>query len=371
MSLKKTALFNLHLELGAKMVEFAGYEMPVSYPAGIIKEHLHTRKYAGFFDISHMGQISSKGKGFAFELEKLVPSNLQNLKDSRQRYTLLTNDQGGIIDDLIVSHLGDHCWMLVVNAACKNQDYQYLEQRLSENYVLELLEDQALFALQGPFAASVIQKLVTEGSSAIPFMATTLVTIADIPCRISRCGYTGEDGFEISVANQHAEKLARILLAQDFVAPIGLGARDSLRLEAGLCLYGHDIDTTTTPVEAGLSWVIARKFLTPEAEKAEFPGAEKIIAELQSGPARRRVGILPLGRVPVREGAELLSQQGESVGRVTSGGYGPSVGSPIAMAYVANNYSNEGTELVALVRGRQVPVKVSSMPFVPHRYFQS
>jgi len=353
------------------MVPFAGYQMPVSYPAGIIKEHLHTRKYAGFFDISHMGQISLKGNGFAFELEKLVPSNLQNLIASRQRYTLLTNDQGGIIDDLIVSHLEDDCWMLVVNAACKNQDYHYLEQRLSENYALELLEDQALIALQGPLVASVIQKLITEGSSAIPFMATALVTIADIPCRISRCGYTGEDGFEISVANQYADKLARILLAQECIAPIGLGARNSLRLEAGLCLYGHDIDTTTTPVEAGLSWVIARKYLAPEGKKAEFPGAQKIIAELQSGPVRRRVGILPLGRTPVRDGAKLFSQKDEYVGNVTSGGYGPSAGSPIAMAYVANDYSNEGTKLTAVVRDRHVPVKVSSMPFIPHRYLQS
>ncbi len=371
MPLNKTALFDLHLELGAKMVVFADYQMPLSYPSGIIKEHLHTRNYAGFFDISHMGQIRAKGKQFAAELEKLVPSNLLNLQVSRQRYTLLTNDQGGIIDDLIVSHTGDDNWILVVNAACKQQDYRYFEQRISEGCLIELLEDQALFALQGPLAATVIQKLLTKGCSAIPFMATAQVAIAEIPCRISRCGYTGEDGYEISVANQYAEKLARILLAQEYVAPVGLGARDSLRLEAGLCLYGHDIDVTTTPVEADLGWVVARKYLPPDGKQPEFPGAQKIIAELQSEPTRRRVGILPLGRMPVREGVELFNQKDELVGNVTSGGYSPCIGSPIAMAYVANDNCNEGTELTALVRDRHVPVKVVSMPFIPHRYFQS
>lgn len=368
---QKTALFDLHRELGAKMVNFAGYQMPVSYPAGIIKEHLHTRQYAGFFDISHMGQIRLHGKQVATELEKLVPSDIQGLRETRQRYTLLINDQGGILDDLIVSHLGDEDWMLVVNAACKQQDYHYLCQHLAESSTLELLDDQALLALQGPQAASVMNDLITMGSAQIPFMATAQVAIAEIPCRISRCGYTGEDGFEISVANHQAEKLAGILLKQEFVQPIGLGARDSLRLEAGLCLYGHDIDATTTPVEAGLSWVVDRKYLQSNNNQPNFPGAQKIITELQSGSARRRVGILPFGRTPVREGAELFNQKNQCVGHVTSGGFGPSVGSPIAMAYVASEYQQVNTELTALVRGRHLPVKVASLPFVPHRYFRS
>ncbi len=367
--LNKTALFDLHVELGAKMVGFAGYHMPVSYKPGIIKEHLHTRKYAGLFDISHMGQIRLSGKNTGAELEKLVPGNIQGLKNQRQRYTVFTNQQGGIIDDLIVGRL-DKDWMLVVNAACKQQDFDYLCQQLPSSCSPVLLEDQALLALQGPSAAEILESLITEGSAAMPFMATAQVVIATIPCQISRCGYTGEDGYEISVANNQAQALAQLLLAHEHVQVIGLGARDTLRLEAGLCLYGHDIDAATTPVEAGLSWVIDRNYLKPDGKTPAFPGAQKILAEFQSAPDRKRVGILPLGRAPVRESVELFNQNNEHVGNITSGGFGPSVGSPIAMGYVANQYSIIDTQLTAQVRGRNLNVKVVALPFILHRYYR-
>ncbi|MEE9424774.1 MAG: glycine cleavage system aminomethyltransferase GcvT [Methylococcales bacterium] len=368
--LKKTALFDLHVELGAKMVGFAGYHMPVSYQSGIIKEHLHTRQYAGLFDISHMGQIRLNGKQAGTELEKLVPGNLHGLKNNRQRYTVFTNQQGGIMDDLIVARMDDD-WMLVVNAACKQQDFDYLCQQLPDNCSPVLLENLALLALQGPMAAEILDSLLTEGSAAISFMATAQVVIAKIPCQISRCGYTGEDGYEISVANNQAQSLARLLLAQEHVQAIGLGARDTLRLEAGLCLYGHDIDTTTTPVEAGLSWVIDRNYLNSDGKKPGFPGAQKILAELESGSDRKRVGILPLGRALVREAVELFNQDIELVGSITSGGFGPAVGSPIAMGYVASEHSATDTQLIAQVRGRNLDVKVVALPFIPHRYYRS
>ncbi len=368
--LNKTALFDLHVELGAKMVGFAGYHMPVSYHSGIIKEHLHTRQYAGLFDISHMGQIRLSGKNAGTELEKLVPGNIQGLKNHRQRYTVFTNEQGGIADDLIVSRIDDD-WMLVVNAACKQQDFEHLSQQLPASCSPLLLEDHALLALQGPFAAEILESLITEGSAAIPFMACAQVSIAEIPCQISRCGYTGEDGYEISVVNHQAQTLARLLLAHEQVQAIGLGARDTLRLEAGLCLYGHDIDTTTTPVEAGLSWVIDRNYLKPDGKNPQFPGAETILEQLQTEPARQRVGILPLGRAPVREGTEIFNQHNERVGMITSGGFGPTVGKPIAMGYVASEYCTSETQLVAQVRGRNLDVQVVNLPFVPHRFYRS
>ena len=368
--LKKTALFDLHVELGAKMVGFAGYHMPVNYQSGIIKEHLHTRQYAGLFDISHMGQIRLSGQNAGVELEKLVPGNIQGLKNYRQRYSVFTNHQGGIVDDLIVGRLNDD-WMLVVNAACKQQDFDYLCKHLPASCSPVLLDDQALLALQGPFAAEILELLITEGSSAIPFMATAQVVIAEIPCQVSRCGYTGEDGYELSVVNHQAQALARILLAHQQVQAIGLGARDTLRLEAGLCLYGHDIDNATTPVEAGLSWVIDRNYLKPDGKKPEFPGAQLILNQFQQKPARQRVGILPLGRALVREGVELFNQNNERVGVITSGGFGPTVSAPIAMGYVASEYSVSDTQLVAQVRGRNLQVKVVALPFVPHRFYRS
>ena len=369
--LNKTALFDLHVELGAKMVGFAGYHMPVSYHSGIIKEHLHTRQSAGLFDISHMGQIRLSGENAGAELEKLVPGNIQGLNNNRQRYTVFTNEQGGIVDDLIVGRIDNNDWMLVVNAACKQQDFDYLCTQLPASCSPVLLENQALLALQGPFAAEILASLITEGSASIPFMATAQVTIAKTPCQISRCGYTGEDGYEISVINDQAQKVARVLLAHEQVQAIGLGARDTLRLEAGLCLYGHDIDTTTTPVEAGLRWVIDKNYLKPEGKKPAFPGAEKILDELQAAPSRQRIGILPLGRAPVREGVELFNQNNEPVGNITSGGFGPTVGAPIAMGYVTNDYTTIDAQLVAQVRGRNLDVKVVNLPFVPHRFYRS
>ncbi len=369
--LNKTALFDLHVELGAKMVGFAGYHMPVSYHSGIIKEHLHTRQSAGLFDISHMGQIRLSGENAGAELEKLVPGNIQGLNNNRQRYTVFTNEQGGIVDDLIVGRIDNNDWMLVVNAACKQQDFDYLCTQLPASCSPVLLENQALLALQGPFAAEILASLITEGSASIPFMATAQVTISETPCQISRCGYTGEDGYEISVINDQAQKVARVLLAHEQVQAIGLGARDTLRLEAGLCLYGHDIDTTTTPVEAGLRWVIDKNYLKPEGKKPAFPGAEKILDELQAAPSRQRIGILPLGRAPVREGVELFNQNNEPVGNITSGGFGPTVGAPIAMGYVTNDYTTIDAQLVAQVRGRNLDVKVVNLPFVPHRFYRS
>jgi aminomethyltransferase len=368
--LNKTALYDLNIELGAKMVGFAGYHMPVSYQSGIIKEHLHTRHYAGLFDISHMGQIRLSGTDAGIELEKLVPGNIQGLKNYRQRYSVFINQQGGILDDLIVGRI-DNDWMLVVNAACKQQDFDYLCQQLPARCSPVLLEDQALLALQGPMSAEILESLMTEGSAAISFMAIAQVVIAGIPCQISRCGYTGEDGYELSVSNNLAQALAQQLLAHEHVQAIGLGARDTLRLEAGLCLYGHDIDPTTTLVEAGLSWVIDRSYLEPDGKTPGFPGAHKILAELHSKPDRKRVGVLPLGRAPVREGVEIFNQNNEQVGNITSGGFGPSVGAPIAMGYVLSEYSAIDTQLIAQVRGRNLDVKVVALPFIPHRFYRS
>ncbi|HFD12935.1 MAG TPA: glycine cleavage system aminomethyltransferase GcvT [Crenotrichaceae bacterium] len=364
---KKTALHALHLQLGAKMVAFGGYQLPVSYKSGIIKEHLHTRQYASLFDISHMGQIKLSGQQAGVELEKLVPANIQGLHNNQQRYTVFTNQQGGILDDLMISHMGDH-WMLVVNAACKHNDYRYLCEQLPDSCSAVLLENQSLLALQGPFAASILNSTISDGSADIPFMTTSHVLIDEIPCQISRSGYTGEDGYEISLASNQAVALAQLLLEQDDVMPAGLGARDTLRLEAGLCLYGHDIDMTTTPVEAGLSWVIDRDYMKPEPKTPLFPGAQIILEQIKAGPSRQRVGLLPLGRAPVREGAELLNQHNENIGVVTSGGFGPSVGAPVAMGYVDSDSSVIGTQLIAKTKGRELPVKVTNLPFVAHHY---
>ena len=367
---QKTALYDLHIKSGARMVCFAGYQLPVSYSPGIIKEHCHTRHYAGLFDISHMGQIHLSGEQAGIELERLVPGNLQGLKNHRQRYTVLTNQQGGILDDLIVARDNDD-WRLVVNAACKQQDFEHLRNQLPAECAPALLTDQSLLALQGPLAVSVLDSVIDEGCADIAFMATSQVVIRDIPCRISRCGYTGEDGYELSVANQHAPALANLLLQHEHVKLIGLGARDTLRLEAGLCLYGQDIDATTTPVEAGLGWVVDRHYLKSDGKQPGFPGAQIILQQLQSGVARQRVGLKPEGRVPVREGAELFNRQGERVGHVTSGGFGPSIGKPIAMGYVASDHSAIGSRLMTVVREREIMLEVVSLPFVAHHYHRS
>lgn len=361
-----TPLYNLHLELGARMVPFAGYEMPLQYPMGILKEHLHTRSQAGLFDVSHMGQVRLTGKNAAVALETLVPVDIINLDINRQRYALFTNEQGGILDDLMVSNGGDHLF-LVVNAACKQQDIAYLRQHLSGQCTVEELSERALLALQGPEAGAVMARLAPETATMI-FMDTAKVTLVGVECFISRSGYTGEDGFEISVPNEQAEALARLLLAQPEVAPIGLGARDSLRLEAGLCLYDHDMDTQTTPVEAGLSWALSKARRADGARAGGYPGADIILHQLATGVARKRVGLLTKDRVPVRDGAQLLDAHGKVVGHITSGSFGPTLGGPVAMGYVETGHAKLGTLLQAIVRGKAVPIEVAKTSFITHRY---
>lgn len=359
--LRRTPLFELHRELGAKLVPFAGYEMPLQYPDGILAEHRWCREHAALFDVSHMGQIAIRGEGAASALERLVPGDIVALAEGRARYTLLTDENGGILDDLIVSNAGDHLF-LVVNAACKDDDLAHLRAGLEPGCRVEPLEDRALLALQGPEAERALACLA-PACTGLRFMQTAELAVGGVACRVSRLGYTGEDGFEISVPADHAAKLARTLLAAPEVRPAGLGARDSLRLEAGLCLYGHDIDRSTTPVEAGLGWTIGKR----RREQGGFPGAARILSELREGAARRLVGLRPEGRAPVREGAEILVG-GTVVGRVTSGGFGPSVGGPIAMGYVAAAHAAPDTRVAVRIRGRDEPARTVSLPFVPHRY---
>jgi len=359
--LRRTPLFDLHRELGAKLVPFAGYELPLHYPDGILAEHRWCRAKAALFDVSHMGQIVVRGADAAAALERLVPGDIRGLAPGRARYTLFTDDGGGILDDLIVSNGGDHL-VLVVNAACKADDIAHLRQHLEPGCRVESLDDRALLALQGPAAATVLARLAPE-CVALRFMQAAELELAGLRCRVSRTGYTGEDGFEISLGADHAPKLARTLLAAEEVRPAGLGARDSLRLEAGLCLYGHDIDRTTSPVEAGLAWTIGKR----RREEGGFPGAARILRELREGPARRLVGLCPEGRAPAREGTEIVVD-GAVVGRVTSGGFGPSVGGPIAMGYVAAAHAAPGTPVLVRIRGREEPARIVSLPFVPHRY---
>ncbi|MCX7631446.1 MAG: glycine cleavage system aminomethyltransferase GcvT [Geminicoccaceae bacterium] len=359
--LLRTPLFELHRELGAKLVPFAGYEMPLQYPDGILAEHRWCREHAALFDVSHMGQVAIRGEGAASALERLVPGDIVALAEGRARYTLLTDENGGILDDLIVSNAGDHLF-LVVNAACKHDDLAHLRVGLEPACRVEPLEDRALLALQGPEAERALARLA-PGCTGLRFMQTATMSVGGLACRVSRLGYTGEDGFEISVPADHAAKLARTLLAAPEVRPAGLGARDSLRLEAGLCLYGHDIDRTTTPVEAGLAWTIGKR----RREQGGFPGAARILRELREGAPRRLVGLRPEGRAPAREGAEILVD-GTVVGRVTSGGFGPSVGGPIAMGYVAAAHAVPDTRVAVRIRGRDEPARTVSLPFVPHRY---
>ncbi len=371
--LKRTILFDLHLELGAKMVPFAGYEMPVQYPMGVMQEHLHTRTRAGLFDVSHMGQIllrapSGKVADAAAALETLVPVDLLGLAEGRQRYALFTNDAGGIDDDLMVANRGDHLFV-VVNAACKDADEAHLRARLSDRVGITAVTDRALLALQGPLAEAALAALV-PAAAAMKFMD---VLVADSSCGelwISRSGYSGEDGYEISVANDRAVEFARLLLAQPGVAPIGLGARDSLRLEAGLCLYGSDLDTTTTPVEAALTWAIQKARRTGGAREGGFPGAKRILAELASGPSRLRVGLRPDGRAPMRAGTELFAAEtgGAPIGSVTSGAFGPSIEGPMSMGYVAPAHAASGTAIWGEVRGKRLPATICDMPFRPTTY---
>ena len=358
-------LESLHEELGGKMVPFAGYRMPVQYPEGVLKEHLHTRAAAGLFDVSHMGQVILRPKAGMDDLklafEALMPVDVLGLAEGRQRYGLFTDESGGILDDLMFTNRGDHLYV-VVNAACKAADIAHMTAGMP-GVSVEPVTDRALLALQGPGAEAALEA-VLPGVAAMRFMDHRV--IGDI--WVSRSGYTGEDGFEVSVPEAQAEGFARKLLAQPGVAPIGLGARDSLRLEAGLCLYGHDIDTTTSPVEANLVWAIQKARKAGGAREGGFPGAARILRELAEGPQRLRVGLRPEGRAPMREGVELFAEDGTPVGRVTSGGFGPSVNAPIAMGYVARAHAEVGTQLMGEVRGKRLPVTVAEMPFQPTTY---
>jgi aminomethyltransferase len=371
--LKRTPLHALHVARGGKLVPFAGYEMPVQYAAGVLREHLHTRSHAGLFDVSHMGQItlrpkSGKVSDAALALERLVPQDIVAVAPGRQRYAQFTSADGGILDDLMVANFGDHLF-LVVNAACKTEDEAHLRAHLSETCVIDSLSDRALVALQGPKAESALAKLCAD-VSAMRFMDSGPRKVAGIDAFVSRSGYTGEDGFEISVPADRAEALVTALLEAADVLPIGLGARDSLRLEAGLCLYGHDIDTTTTPVEGGLEWSVQKSRRSSGARAGGFPGAEKILSQFKKGAARRRVGLRPEGRAPVREGALLFADAvaGEPIGKVTSGGFGPSLNAPVAMGYLPTALAGNGTQIFAEVRGQRLPLKVAPMPFVPNTY---
>jgi aminomethyltransferase len=372
-SLKRAPLHALHLAHGGKMVPFAGYDMPVQYAPGVLREHLHTRQAAGLFDVSHMGQIALRPKSgkvgdAALALERLVPQDILAVALGRQRYALFTNGDGGILDDLMVANFGSHLF-LVVNAACKAADEAHLRASLSDTCVIEPLTDRALLALQGPKAESVLAKLCADAAT-MRFMDAGPHSVAGIDCFVSRSGYTGEDGFEISVPAEHAETLAKALLANIDVLPIGLGARDSLRLEAGLCLYGHDIDTNTTPVEGALEWSIQKSRRNGGARAGGFPGADKILAQLEQGAQRRRVGLRPEGRAPVREGAPLFadSASSEQIGAVTSGGFGPSINAPVAMGYLPSSLAVSGGLVFAELRGQRLPLRVSPMPFVANTY---
>ena len=349
-----------HRARGARMVSFAGHSMPVQY-AGIIAEHLWTRTSAGLFDVSHMGQLRIAGLDMESVLESVLPSDVMTLRDGRLRYSVLTNDAGGIIDDLIVTRRSDHFYM-VVNGATRSQDIAYLRERLP-TLDIDHMREQALLALQGPEAAEVLER-IAPGAGQLSFMSGGTFRIGQIDAWISRSGYTGEDGFEISVAAAQVEMVADRLLADEAVRPVGLGARDSLRLEAGLPLYGHDLDRATSPVEAGLEFIIAAR----RREEGGFPGHERIAGELRQGPGIRRVGLRVVGRQPVREGAIVVDQRGEQIGRVTSGGYAPSLETPIAMAYVPAAFAVPGTLLRIDQRGRSFDAEVAPMPFVPHRY---
>ncbi len=368
MSLLTTPLHALHCELGAKMVPFAGYDMPVQYPAGIIKEHLHTREAAGLFDVSHMGQVVVEGPGSTGMLESLVPVDLEALPVNGQTYALLTNDSGGVRDDLIITRWGEDRFFLVVNAACKAADIDHLQSHL-DGQSITVLEEQALLALQGPAARDVMRELCPEAAQLV-FMSGCHAELDGVPAFITCSGYTGEDGFELSIPASHADAVARRLLAFDAVAPIGLGARDSLRLEAGLCLYGHELSDTIDPVQAGLVWSISES-RRPDGERpGGFPGAEAIFERIANKPALRRVGLAVDGKRPVREGQTVLSEDGDVVGEICSACYGASVGGPIAMAYVSRPLGEPGTTLQVDVRGKMIPVTVTRMPFTPQRYYR-
>jgi aminomethyltransferase len=368
--LRRTPLYDTHVASGAKMVPFAGYEMPVQYPLGVLKEHLWTREKAGLFDVSHMGICRLHGPDHATTaraLEALLPADILNLKPGQQRYSQLLASDGGILDDLMITRPADPAedgtLMLVVNAGCKDDDYKHLAANLPTGVRLEVDEKHALIALQGPRAVKVLSKLA-PGVGTMSFMTARTTTLGGVPVHLTRSGYTGEDGYEIAVPNESVAAIWKLLTDDADVEPIGLGARDSLRLEAGLCLYGHDIDTTTSPVEARLHWSIQKR----RRDEGGFPGADRIKAELANGPRRRRVGIKPDGRAPAREGTEIQSLDGKPIGTITSGGFGPSVNGPIAMGYVESGYADLGTKILLIVRGKPLDATIANTPFSPHRY---
>jgi aminomethyltransferase len=374
-SLLKTPLHDLHVELGARMVPFAGYSMPVQYPAGLMAEHLHTRSAAGLFDVSHMGQLRLVGPDSAAALESLMPVDVIDLAPGRQRYGLLLNEGGGIIDDLMffnrdyVNHANGGDIFVIVNGACKAGDIAHIQQKIGGRCDVIPMPEMALLALQGPLAVTALQRLA-PGVEKLVFMTGGKFSVAGCECFLTRSGYTGEDGFEISVPASQADTLARALLAQAEVKPVGLGARNSLRLEAGLCLYGNDIDTTTTPVQASLNWAIQKVRRTGGARAGGFPGADKILAQL-ADPAtlqRKRVGLIALERIPVRDHTELQSTEGAPIGEVTSGLLAPTINQPVALAYVKPAFAAIGSRVNAMVRGKPVPMEVSATPFVPTRY---
>ncbi|NGN96208.1 glycine cleavage system aminomethyltransferase GcvT [Grimontia sp. S25] len=367
--LLKTPLHALHIEMGAKMVPFAGYDMPVQYALGVRKEHIHCREHAGLFDVSHMGQLRLHGENAAKALEALVPVDIIDLPEGKQRYALFTNEQGGLMDDLMVTNFGDHLFV-VVNAACKEQDIAHLRANIPADVELEVIEDRALLALQGPEAATVLATLNPAVADMV-FMDAAKMDLAGIECLVSRSGYTGEDGYEISVPSDKAEEFARRLLLKEEVEWIGLGARDSLRLECGLCLYGHDIDTTTTPVEGSLLWAISKPRRADGERAGGFPGADIILDQIATKDvSRKRVGLLGSSKAPVREGAVLFDADDNEIGVVTSGTFGPTKGQPVAMGYVATASAAIGTEVFAEVRGKKLPMTVEKMPFVPQRYYR-
>lgn len=369
-NLQRTALFDLHQQANAKIVPFAGYEMPVNYADGIIKEHLHTREKAGLFDVSHMGQIRVSGANAAPLLETLMPIDIVSLPIGQQKYALLLNRQGGIIDDMMVARMAQDEFMLVVNAACKTNDFNHLQQQLGNRLQLEMLPHKSLLALQGPTAAQVIHRLGQDLSD-MGFMSLRKLQIKGITCWFSRSGYTGEDGFEISVADEHAVAIAETLLADDDVKWVGLGARDSLRLEAGLCLYGHDITTETTPIEGNLLWAITKTRRAGGERAGGFPGDDIILSQIPKQVAKLLVGLSPQGRAPIREGTLIEGDEiGTPIGQVTSGGFSPSLGKPICMGYVDIAHSTENNELNAVVRGKRLPVNVSKLPFVARNYYR-
>ncbi len=367
-ALKRTPLYELHCELGAKLTEFAGYEMPVQYSLGILGEHQHTRTKAGLFDVSHMGQIILRGSSYqetALAFERAIPMDVLGLKVGRQRYGFLTTDGGGILDDLMFSNREDHIFV-VLNAACKDSDIVHLRTLLEPEISIEVIENRALIALQGPASETVLSEFNSQ-ISAMKFMDIETLSIAGAECWISRSGYTGEDGFEISIPSSAAEAITRSILSKQEVEFIGLGARDSLRLEAGLCLYGHDIDEETTPVEASLTWAIQKARRTNGERANGFLGDDIITQQLDTGTYRKRVGFLPQTRAPMREGVEIYETESskEVIGKITSGGYGPTVGHPVAMGYINSEYVDSNDNLFGELRGKRVPVKIAKLPFVP------